>query len=265
MARVDGRPSRWTSRPYSFAAADALTRELGVSRPVAAVLARRGYETAADARAFLDPQDRHDPSLLGDMAEACRVVLDHVGRGTRIVVHGDYDVDGVCATAVLVRALRRLGAPDVRWHIPSRFDEGYGLAVQTVERLAADGAGLIVTVDCGVTAVDAVARARELGVDVVVSDHHKPGDAMPAAPLVHPGFGGYPCADLCGSAVAHKLGQALHAAAGAEASDDDLDLVALATLCDLVPLVGENRRIAREGIAAMRRTTNVGLRALMDI
>src|SRR3954470_11529669 len=140
MARVDGRPSRWTSRPYSFAAADALTRELGVSRPVAAVLVRRGYETAADARAFLDPQDRHDPASLGDMGEACRVVLDHVSRGSRIVVHGDYDVDGACATAHAVRARPGLGAPDVRWHIRSRFDEGYGLAPQTVERLAADEA-----------------------------------------------------------------------------------------------------------------------------
>src|SRR4051794_21430355 len=107
MARVDGRPSRWTSRPYSFAAADALTREVGVSRTVAAVLVRRGYDSPEAARDFLDPRERHDPASLGDMAEACRVVLGHVGGGSRVIVHGDYDVDGVCATAVLVRALRR--------------------------------------------------------------------------------------------------------------------------------------------------------------
>src|SRR4051812_7417228 len=117
MAGLDGRPSRWSSRPYSFAAADALTRELGLARAVAAVLVRRGYDTPAAARAFLDPQDRHDPLTLGDMAEACRLILAHVGNTSRIVVHGDYDVDGVCATAIVVRALRTLGA-DVGWHVP---------------------------------------------------------------------------------------------------------------------------------------------------
>jgi single-stranded-DNA-specific exonuclease len=265
MARVDGRPSRWASRPYDFASADALTRELGLSRTAAAVLVRRGHDTPARARAFLDPQDRHDPAALGDMVDACRVILGHVQRGSRIVVHGDYDVDGVCATAVLVRALRELGA-DAGWHIPSRFDEGYGLATQTVERLAARGARLIVTVDCGITATEAVDRARELVVDVVVSDHHKPGDVLPACPVVHPGLGGYPEPALCGSAVAHKLAQSLFHAADTDPNkaDRDLDLVALATLCDLVPLTGENRRIAREGIVAMQRTRNVGLRALME-
>jgi single-stranded-DNA-specific exonuclease len=266
MACVDGRPSRWTSHPYSFAAADALTRELGVSRTVASVLVRRGYDTPRLAREFLDPRERHEPASLGDMAEACRVVLGHVARGSRIVVHGDYDVDGVCATALLVRALRTLGA-DVGWHVPSRFDEGYGLAVATVEKLAAQGAALVVTVDCGITAVEPVARARELGVDVVVSDHHKPAEALPDCPIVHPGFAGYPFAHLCGSAVAHKLAEALLAAAGLDPAPaaQDLDLVGLATLCDLVPLTGENRRLARDGIAALQRTRNVGLRALMEV
>src|SRR4051812_30084560 len=212
MARVDGRPSRWTSRPYSFAAADELTRALGVSRTVAAVLGRRGYEDPPAPRAVLPPTHPHHPGTLGDMAGACRLILGHVVRRSRIVVHGDYDVDGVCATAVLVRALRRLHA-DVGWHVPSRFDEGYGLASATVEKLAAQGTGLIVTVDCGVTAVEPVARAAELGVEVVISDHHKPGDDLPDCPIVHPGFGGYPFDSLCGSAVAHKLAQALLAAA----------------------------------------------------
>src|SRR5437588_10640581 len=146
MDCVDGRPSRWSSRPYSFAAANELTRELGVSRAAAAVLVRRGHDTPAAARAFLDPRERHDPLALGAMAEACRVILGHVAAGSRVVIHGDYDVDGVCATAVLVRALRRLDA-DVGWHIPNRFEDGYGLARATVERLAADGVGLLVTVD----------------------------------------------------------------------------------------------------------------------
>jgi single-stranded-DNA-specific exonuclease len=266
MARVDGRPSRWTCDGFSVAAAESLVRELGVSRVAAQVLARRGYGSAAEAKSFLDAGDSHDPALLNDAAEACRLILGHVERGSRIVVHGDYDVDGVCATTVMVSALRRLGASP-SWYLPSRFSDGYGLNAATVERLARDGTGLIVTVDCGVTAVAEVEAALAAGVDMVVTDHHKPGERLPPCPVVHPALGSYPFPPLCGAAVAFKLGQALAVAAGenADAAFADMDLVALATMCDLVPLVGENRRLAREGIAEMRRGRRVGLRALMNV
>jgi single-stranded-DNA-specific exonuclease len=266
MARVDARPSRWTCDAFSVDAAEAIGRELGLSRVAAQVLARRGHDTPDLARAFMRAADSHEPTLLNDAAEACRLILAHVERGSRIVVHGDYDVDGVCATAVMISALRRLGASP-SWYLPSRFEDGYGLSAATVDRLAGQGTGLIVTVDCGVTAIAEVERALGAGVDVVVTDHHKPGERLPACPVVHPALGDYPFASLCGSAVAFKLGQALATAAGEDpdAALEDMDLVALATMCDLVPLVGENRRLAREGIAEMRRGRRVGLRALMNV
>jgi single-stranded-DNA-specific exonuclease len=177
-------------------------------------------------------------------------------------VHGDYDVDGVCSTAVLVRSLRRLGA-DPGWFLPSRTEDGYGLSLKTVERLAAEGAGLLVTVDCAITAVEEVAAARAAGLDVVVTDHHRPraDGGLPDAPIVHPVLSGYPCADLCAAAVAWKLAQALEGGP----VEEDLDLVALATVADCVPLHGENRAIVRAGLRALAGTAKPGLRALMRV
>ena len=152
------------------------------------------------------------------------------------------------------------------WHLPSRVDDGYGLSRATVERLAAQGAGLLVTVDCAVTAVEEVERAIELGLDVVVTDHHRQGERLPPCPVVHPALG-YPFPDLCAAGVAHKLVEALYAAAGLDPAlaEEDLDLVALATVADVVSLHGENRRLVRSGLEVMRRTTKAGLRALMRV
>jgi single-stranded-DNA-specific exonuclease len=258
-------PSRWSCTPYSVAAADALARELELSPVTAAVLARRGHDTPAAARAFLAAEERHDPFELPGVHDACEAILRHVAAGSQIVVHGDYDVDGVCSTAILVRALRGLGA-DPRWHIPSRAD-GYGLSVETVERLADSGAGLLVTVDCAITATAEVAAAHGRGLEVVVTDHHRPAEQLPACPVVHPGLGGYPFPDLCAAAVTHKLAEALYRIAGRDgaALAEDLDLVGLATVADVVPLRGENRRLVREGLAALARTRKPGLRALMRV
>jgi single-stranded-DNA-specific exonuclease len=242
-----------------------LADELGLSPFTAAILARRGLTDATEARAFLAAADRHDPALLAGMPDACELVLRHVRAGSQVVVFGDYDVDGVCSTAIAIRALRALGA-DPKWRLPSR-DEGYGLSEATVRELATAGAKLILTVDCGVTAVGEAALARSLGVDVIVTDHHRPGAVLPDCPIVHPALGGYPFGELCGAGVALKLSEALRAAAGLDpaAAEEDADLAGLATLCDMVPLVGENRRIARAGIAALARTRRVGLRALMGV
>jgi single-stranded-DNA-specific exonuclease len=258
-------PSRWSCTPYSVAAADELSRELGVSQVTAAILARRGHTTPDDARSFLAADERHDPLTLPGVHEACEALLRHVAAGSQIVVHGDYDVDGVSSTAVLVRALRGLGA-DPRWHIPSRAD-GYGLSIATVERVAASGAGLLVTVDCAITATAEVARARELGLEVVVTDHHRPGPELPDCVVVHPALGDYPFPELCAAAVAHKLSEAMYRIAGRDpaALAGDLDLVGLATVADVVPLRGENRRLVREGLVALSRTSKPGLRALMRV
>ena len=254
--------------PYDFAAAARLEAELGCSHVVAQVLVRRGLAEPAAARAFLAADERHPLAAFAGLAEAAARILAHAARGSRVTVHGDYDVDGICATAILVRALRTLGA-DVDWFLPSRIDDGYGLARTTVERLAARGTDLLVTVDCAITAVEEVAAARAAGLDVVVTDHHAPraDGALPDAPLVHPRLAGYPCPDLCAAAVAYKLAQALLAAAGCDPAraDEDLDLVALATVADVVPLRGENRRLARAGLRALAGTRKPGLRALMDV
>jgi len=235
---------------------------------VAQVLVRRGLGDPEAARAFLEAGVRHPLSAWPGLARTAWRVLEHVERGSRITVHGDYDVDGVCSTAILVRALRTLGA-DVDWYLPSRIDDGYGLARSTVERLAARGTGLLITVDCAVTAVEEVALARSLGMDVVVTDHHSPraDGELPDAPLVHPRVNGYPCPDLCAAGVAHKLAQALLEGAGEDPAlaDEDLDLVALATVADVVTLQGENRRLVREGLRVLAGTRKIGLRALMDV
>ena len=167
---------------YDFSAALRLERELGVSHVVAQILVRRGLGEPDDARAYLDPRERHDPAAFAGIERAVDVIERHTRAGTRITVHGDYDVDGVCATAVVVRALRALGAT-VDWFVPGRLDDGYGLSSETVHRLAARGTGLLLTVDCGITAVEEVAEATSLGIDVVLTDHHAPraDGRLPAA------------------------------------------------------------------------------------
>ncbi len=254
--------------PYSFAAAARLSAQLGCSPVVAQVLVRRGLGEPDAARAFLAAQDTHPLAEWPGLAQAAAYIHGHVERRSRVTVHGDYDVDGMCSTAILVRVLRTLGA-DVDWYLPSRIDDGYGLARSTVEKLAARGTNLLITVDCAVTAVEEVAAARALGMDVVVTDHHSPraDGVLPDAPLVHPRVNGYPCADLCAAGVAHKLAQALlaHAGENPALADEDLDLVALATVADVVPLQGENRRLVRQGLRALASTRKVGLRALMDV
>ncbi len=246
----------------------ALERELGVGHATAQVLVRRGIGEPAAARAWMAGADRHPAAAFGGMAGAVAAILGHVERGGRIVVHGDYDVDGVCSTAVLVRTLADLGA-DCGWYLPSRAEDGYGLSLATVDRLAKAGTALLVTVDCGITAVEEVAAAREAGLDVVVTDHHAPraDGALPDAPIVHPVVGRYPCTDLCATGVAYLLARALLAAAGRDpaGADAELDLVALATVADCVPLRGENRRLVREGLVALGATRRPGLRALMAV
>src|SRR5829696_7206252 len=165
----------WTIAPCAPDHAADLTAALGISDLTANVLVRRGYADPESARAFLAGADPgHDPFLLGDMGEACERIRSAVAAGKRICVHGDYDADGICATALALLVLRELGA-NVDWHLPSRFDEGYGVSAQTLTRLAGEGVNLVLTVDCGITAVGEVEEAKRLGLDVIVTDHHRPG------------------------------------------------------------------------------------------
>ncbi len=238
-----------------------------MSDAIAQTLVRRGYSDPERARAFLAADESHELDAFAGLRDAAALIVENAKAGRLITIHGDYDVDGVCSTAVLVRALRKLGAR-VDWYLPDRAD-GYGLSVATVQLLAQRGTKLLVTVDCGITAVEEVALARSLGIEVIVSDHHLPraDGTLPDAPIVHPGLCGYPCAELCATAVAHKLAQATLEAAGHDRSeaDQDLDLVALATIADVVELVGENRSLVRSGLHALATTPKPGLRALMSV
>ncbi len=252
----------WTITSCPHRESAQLARELGISETTARVLIRRGYDDTASARSFLAGADPgHDPRLLGDMDAACERIRAAIEAKKRICVHGDYDADGVCATALAVLVLRELGA-DVSWHLPSRFAEGYGVSGATLDRLAGEGCGLVLTVDCGITAVAEVARAKELGLEVVVTDHHRPGDELPDCPIVATRPSDYPFPELCGTGVVYKLGQAL-LGSGAEALRRHLDLVAIATISDVVPLIDENRYLAREGLKALARTQKPGLQVLM--
>jgi single-stranded-DNA-specific exonuclease len=252
----------WTVRSCEPGQAQALARELGLSELTAAVLARRGYGDPAAARSFLAAElPGHDPLLLGDMAVAVERIRAAVGAGKRICVHGDYDVDGISATVLAVLLLRELGA-NVDWFLPSRFDEGYGIRSSTLARLADNGCDLVLTVDCGITAVEEVAEAKTRGLEIVVSDHHRAGQTLPDCPVVSTRPSPYPFPELCGTGVVYKLGEAL-LGAGSEFLRRQLDLVALATVADVVPLVDENRALVAAGLRALSRSQRPGLQALM--
>ncbi len=273
----------YKAETYSYEEARALSAELELSEPVAIALVRRGYRTPEEARVFLAADEWHEPEEFAAMAAVVERVLAAVKDQRRITVHGDFDVDGVCATTILISTLRGLGA-DCDWLIPDRLTDGYGLSADNVRKLAERGTSLILTADCGITAVAETALAVELGMEVVVTDHHQPGDELPDCPILHPGLDeGYPFAELCGTAVAWKLATALRGAVGPgsskrsagaslecfedpgpTASHDDLDLVALATVADLVPLVGENRTLVKRGLEEVRRAQRLGLRALIE-
>ncbi|MBE3068439.1 MAG: single-stranded-DNA-specific exonuclease RecJ [Chloroflexi bacterium] len=238
------------------------------------VLFNRGYATDATARAYLRAEANFDPSpfqMTGIMTtvERVRYALDH---NEPIAIYGDYDVDGVTATALLVQALRALGG-NVRGYIPNRFDEGYGLNKEALSALQADGVKLVISVDCGIRSPDETSHARAIGLDLIISDHHQPaeGDLPPAFAVINPKQVGdlYPDKDLAGVGVAYKIVQALLDSIGTTEegfhADDLLDLVALGTVADLAPLVGENRILVRKGLQKLCETKRQGLFSLAAV
>jgi single-stranded-DNA-specific exonuclease len=264
-------PGTWRISPAPYAQVRGLAAELGVSEVLAQVLVRRGFADAAAARSFLHPEFRvHDPYLMAGMAEARERVDRALRRGEPIAVHGDYDADGITATFLLVGVLRELGA-EVRWRLPNRFSEGYGISAAAVDELAAAGVKLLVTVDCGITARAEVARAQALGMDVIVTDHHELEGDPPACVVVSPKLGGYPDAHLAGVGVAFKLAHALLEDGGEEPTDLPLalrpytDLVAVGTIADVVSLTGENRVLTAIGLGRLRSSPRPGLAALLEV
>jgi single-stranded-DNA-specific exonuclease len=262
----------WKVNPYPWAAARHLADVLSLPLVAAMVLAGRGLVDPVEVRKFIDC-DAYipDPFLFAHMEGAVAAISAAIDRGDRVVVHGDYDADGITATAVMVLGLREFGL-EADWYLPSRFKEGYGLSRAAVETISSRGPGLLITVDCGVNYPDEVAFARESGLEVVVVDHHQPGPVLPDCHLIHEIAGEYPHGTLCGVGLALKVLHGLHIRRRGAAHDrlpkeleSLLDLVAIGTIADLASLTGENRYYVREGLKLIAIGQRVGLRALAGI
>jgi len=271
-------PKRWHVRPHDRAAVAALERSAGISSIVAGLLAARGITDPTAAKAFLSCTlaDLRDPETLPGIPAAADRILAAARAGRQIVIYGDYDADGMCATAILMGCLEALDAKP-SWYVPDRFEEGYGLNAEALATLAAKGAHLVVTVDCGIASVAEARRARDLGLELIVTDHHSFAETLPEADvLVHPRLpgGGYPFGDLCGAGVAFKLAWAIATrASGAtkvtprlrEMLLRSIGLAALGTVADVVPLLDENRIFVKHGLESLRQRGGPGLETLMGL
>src|SRR3989475_4344600 len=262
---------RWDLQPCDDPASERLAAVLGIAPIVARFVCQRGLGDREIAQRFLNPSldQLHDPLLLAGMRVAVDRIMAAIERKERIAIHGDYDVDGITSTVILRRALEMLGA-DVVHFIPERLKDGYGLQPVAIERLHADGVALVVSVDCGIRGAEAARRARELGVDLIITDHHEPDHELPPAfAVINPKRRdcSYPDKYLAGVGVALKLVHALCRAAGRESLlPGFIKVAAIGTMADVVPLVGENRVIAKLGLDLLTRGPHkIGLRSLLDI
>ncbi|MCA9129797.1 MAG: single-stranded-DNA-specific exonuclease RecJ [Planctomycetales bacterium] len=278
VASRTGLDRTWNFTPMDATLVDSLARRSSVSPVVAQLLLKRGITQDDDIRRFLDAKlmDLRPPAQLPGLNAAVECIWQAIELGKETVVYGDYDADGMTATAILYGCLKLLGCK-VSYHLPNRMDEGYGLHVESIEKLAARGKQLIITVDCGVASLEPAIRARELGLSLVITDHHRYGDSLPDADaIVHPALpgGDYPFSGLCGAGVAFKLAWALCQRHSGSVRVTDrlreflmqaLGLAAIGTVADVVPLVDENRIIVRNGLTSIQKFPSLGLRKLMDI
>ena len=263
---------RWIVREQDAQRVASLAHVLAVSPTVAALLISRGCDNEQAARNFLKPSydQLHDPDLMLGMSEAVPRVLQAIEQGERILIYGDYDVDGTTGTAVLLRALNLLGAK-TGFHVPHRFTEGYGIQQAALQRAVAEGYKLAISVDCGIRAHEPLYWARDNGLDVIITDHHLPdeGEGVPPAyAVLNPNQRGcnYPDKNLAGVGVAFKLVDALFRKHGRESQVNAfLKIVAIGTVADVAKLTGENRTIVALGLQDLPKATNLGLRALMEV
>jgi single-stranded-DNA-specific exonuclease len=253
----------------------ALSSALRIASPAAGILVHRGLGDPAAARRFLQPalDDLHDPLTMLDMPRAVARLREAIRGGQKILIYGDYDVDGATSVVLLTKAIELAGGAS-GYYVPHRLKDGYGMHPEAVETAAAEGVKLIVSVDTGIRAAEAVRRANELGVDVIVTDHHLPEiELPPALAVLNPTRAGCPYAEknLCGAGVAFKLAQALLATLpwppekARRVSESLLKLVAIATVADVAPLTGENRVMVKHGLDGLGAVRNAGLRALLDV
>lgn len=261
----------WKIKSPAPALSTIFARKLGISPIIAQILINRGIHTIEQGRKFLvsELHQLHSPLLFKDMDKAVTRILSALRAKERILVYGDYDTDGLTAAALLVQVFRRLGA-DVDCFIPNRMVEGYGLHHDVLKKALAQGTGLVITVDCGISDMAEICWAKENNLDLIVTDHHEPPEEIPPAyAVINPKVtdSGYPFKDLAGVGVALKLGQALLDAAGqgSDAWRDYLDLVCLGTIADIVPIQGENRILVKHGLPALGDTRRPGIQALIDV
>ncbi|MFM8634117.1 MAG: single-stranded-DNA-specific exonuclease RecJ [Planctomycetia bacterium] len=271
-------PKRWHIQPHDQAVVEGLERSARVSSIVARLLAARGLTDPTAVASFLGGtmSDLRDPDALPGVAEAADRILAAARAGRPIVVYGDYDADGMCATAILAGCLEAIDA-QASWYVPDRFEEGYGLNGDALETLASRGTSLVVTVDCGIASVAEARRARELGLELIITDHHSFADSLPEADvLVHPRLpgAGYPFGELCGAGVAFKLAWAIATrASGAKQVTPRLremllkgmGFAALGTVADVVPLLDENRIYVKHGLECLRKRGGPGIARLMEL
>ena len=271
-------PQRWHIQPHDQAVVAGLERSAGVSSIVARLLAARGLTDALAVKSFLagSLSDLRDPELLPGIPEAADRIYAAAKAGKRIVVYGDYDADGMCATAILIACLEAIDATPT-WYVPDRFDEGYGLNSDALTTLANKGAELVITVDCGIASVAEALTAKQLGLELIVTDHHSFAETLPEATvLVHPRLPGfsYPFGELCGAGVAFKLAWAIatrHCGAKQvtprlrEMLLRSIGLAALGTVADVVPLLDENRIYVKHGLECLRNRGGPGIARLMEL
>jgi len=245
-----------------------IARELNIPEVISQILVNRGLETREEIKEFFYPSlDKlTDPFLLPDMSRAVDRILLALRNRERIVIFGDYDVDGITSTVLLYSVLLNLGA-EVEWYLPDRQIEGYGLSKLAIDEAKSKGISVIITVDCGITGIEEIEYAKSLGIETIVTDHHEIGEKLPnAVAVVDPRLGGPDATrELAGVGVAFKLASALIEAIGEDKQKvyQYLDLVGLGTIADIVPLTRENRILAKFGLSAIEKTQRVGLRALM--
>ncbi|MCC6824328.1 MAG: single-stranded-DNA-specific exonuclease RecJ [Acidobacteria bacterium] len=262
----------WIVRKHDAAKVNELAGEVGVRPLIAALLIARGYDTPSRVRKFLEPslEDMHDPHLLRGIRDAVRRIETAILRREKILIWGDYDVDGTTGTVLLRKAIDILGGTSV-YHVPDRFTEGYGLNTAALDAAKADDVSLVITVDCGTTNVSEITHARDIGLDVIVTDHHLPKageDLPPAVAIINPNQLGcpYPEKNLAGVGVALKLAQALLDRKGFDKEVPQfLKIAAIGTVSDVMNLTGENRAIVALGLKDLAKTDSVGLKALMEV
>ncbi len=262
----------WVIQKHDRQAALRLAGEIGVHPLTAALLISRGHATATDARNFLEPFSVHfhDPMLLRGMTEAVERILKAIDSGETILIWGDYDVDGTTGTVVLRKCIKLLGGKS-EFHIPNRFTEGYGVNIPALQAAKGRGCSLVISVDCGTRSFEAIAWAKANGIDFIVTDHHLADDELglpEAFAVVNPNQPDcdYPEKTLAGVGVAYKLAVALLESRGrVDEADEFLKIAAIGTIADIMDLTGENRAIVAAGLRDLRNTTNVGLKALMEV